>query len=48
MKSVTMASFVNKRLNVRNLDIHWLPHSVGCLISHAQTDDIINKNYQSC
>jgi len=41
-----MASFVNKRLNVRNLDIHWLPHSVGCLISHAQTDDIINKNYQ--
>lgn len=40
-----MTSFVNKRLNFRDLSIHWLPHSVGCLISHAKKNDVINSNY---
>ena len=44
MKTVTMTSFVNKRNPT--LDIHWLPHSVGCLIAHAMTDDYINDNYK--
>lgn len=45
MKIVTMASFVNKRLNERNLDIHWLPHSVGCLITCAKQNSFVNSNY---
>ena len=44
MKTVTMTSFVNKRNPT--VDIHWLPHSVGCLIAHAMTDDYINDNYK--
>ena len=45
MKTVTMTSFVNKRLNERNLDIHWLPHSVGCLITYAKRNSYVNNNY---
>ena len=45
MKNVLMASFISKRLSAREPDIHWLPHSAGCLISYAKKNDLINASY---
>lgn len=45
MKNVLMTSFISKRLSAREPDIHWLPHSAGCLISYAKKNDLINASY---
>ena len=45
MKNVLMTSFISKRLSAREPDIHWLPHSAGCLISYAKKNNWINANY---
>lgn len=45
MKNVLMTSFISKRLSAREPDIHWLPHSVGCLISYAKQDNFVNSHY---
>lgn len=45
MKNVLTTSFISKRLSAREPDIHWLPHSVGCLISYAKKSNYINSAY---
>jgi radical SAM superfamily enzyme YgiQ (UPF0313 family) len=45
MKNILMTSFISKRLSAREPDIHWLPHSVGCLISYAKKNNFINSAY---
>lgn len=45
MKNVLTTSFISKRLSAREPDIHWLPHSVGCLISYAKKSNFINSTY---
>jgi radical SAM superfamily enzyme YgiQ (UPF0313 family) len=45
MKNVLMTSFISKRLSAREPDIHWLPHSAGCLISYAKKNSFVNSNY---
>lgn len=45
MKNVLMTSFISKRLSAREPDIHWLPHSAGCLISYAKKNNFVNSNY---
>ena len=40
-----MTSFISKRLSAREPDIHWLPHSAGCLISYAKKNNFVNSNY---
>jgi radical SAM superfamily enzyme YgiQ (UPF0313 family) len=45
MKNILMTSFISKRLSAREPDIHWLPHSAGCLISYAKKNNFVNSNY---
>ena len=45
MKNILMTSFISKRLSAREPDIHWLPHSAGCLISYAKKNTFVNSNY---
>lgn len=46
MINILMTSFVNQRLSSRTPDIHWLPHSVGCLISYARKSEFVKQHYK--
>lgn len=40
-----MTSFISNKFSDREYGIHWLPHSVGCLISYANTSDLIRQQF---